>query len=808
MRRFIHCPSAPLPLCLALVALASAPVAASAQSIGAYNPPKSWPERPRRFDLVHQKIAISVDWSHLAIAGQLQTTVVATTATDTVRLDADHLAISSATDLKGKKLKYSADTTHVTVRLAKRAAPGDTVRFNLAYTGVPERGLYFVPRSHVVWTQGEAIETRSWVPTYDFPNDKATWEFLVTADSGMSVLSNGTLAGVTPAPGGKASVWHWVQDQPASTYLYSVVIGPFTVLHDQWRGRPVDYWVAPDTVPAGWRAFGETPSMIEIYSQVLGVNYPWPKYDQAIIPDFTYGGMENVSATTQTDLVLHGAEGEPEDNGRGLDAHELAHQWFGDLTTTATWSHAWLNEGLTTYMESVQNEKSRGWSAGQRSWYGQQQEAMAADLNQERPLVWGDTAADPIQLFFSGHIYPKGAQVAHQLRRLLGDSLFWAGMRRFLTDNAYKPVRTEDFAIAFERTANMDLDWFFDQWCYGIGYPKVKVTRAWDPASKVLAVTVSETQAIDSTHPFFRFPATIRIITADSVVRREIMVTRQEETFNLSLPQAPLSFRFDEGAWLLGTVTTDQAPAELAAMAMHDLEYGARNWALRAMASSTDPAADSARRFIVLNEREATLRQVALAQIAEHHDTADLPLIRATLRDPASGVRGGAIEAWAALDSTGARPAARLLLEHDPNTSVQSSAIAVLDPADPEIRDLLLARTAPGWPLGLRYSAADQIRNQPDPRVVEALIAMTDPSESRNLRQAALSLLSRRDDKTPAIETATKYLADPDPLFAATAVRVLARVGGDAAKVTLQQRLAVEHRVTVDDAIRQALAPH
>ena len=127
--------------------------------------------------------------------------------------------------------------------------------------------------------------------------------------------------------------------------------------------------MAPDTVPAGWRTFGETPSMIEIYSEVLGVNYPWPKYSQAIIPDFTYGGMENVSATTQTDLVLHGAEGEPEDNGRGLAAHELAHQWFGDLTTTATWSHAWLNEGLTTYMESVQNEKSRGWSAGQRSWY-------------------------------------------------------------------------------------------------------------------------------------------------------------------------------------------------------------------------------------------------------------------------------------------------------------------------------------------------------------------------------------------------------------------------------------------------------
>ena len=415
-----------------------------------------------------------MDWSRLAISGQVQTTLLATTATDTVRLDADHLTITGATDAKGRKLRFQFDSTHVTVRLPRKVQPGDAVQFTLTYTGVPERGLYFVPRSHVVWTQGEAIETRSWVPTYDFPNDKATWEFLVTADSGMSVLSNGTLKSVTPAPGGRGQVWRWVQEQPASTYLYSVVIGPLTVLRDQWRGRPVDYWVAPDTVPAGWRTFGETPSMIEIYSQVLGVNYPWPKYSQAVIPDFTYGGMENVSATTQTDLVLHGAEGEPEESGRGLAAHELAHQWFGDLTTTATWSHAWLNEGLTTYMESVQNEKSRGWSAGQRSWYNQQQEAMGADLNQERPLVWGDTLADPIQLFFSGHIYPKGAQVAHQLRRLLGDSLFWAGMQRFLTVNAYQPVRTENFAVAFEQVANRDLDWFFDQWVYGIGYPKVQ----------------------------------------------------------------------------------------------------------------------------------------------------------------------------------------------------------------------------------------------------------------------------------------------------------------------------------------------
>lgn len=784
-----------------------APSRASAQTIGAYTAPKVWPERPRRFDLIHQRIAISIDWSHRQVNGEVRTTIVATAPADTVRLDAANINFESATAANGKKLKFTTDSTHITVKLPKRFAAGDTVVFDLKYNAVPERGLYFVPRRHVVWSQGEAIETRSWIPTYDFPNDKTTWEFLVTADADQSVLSNGVLADVKPSADGKQKVWHWVQSEPASTYLYSVVIGPLVVLHDQWRGRPVDYWVSGDTVDAAWRTFGETPSMLEIYSQVLGVNYAWPKYAQSVIPDFTYGGMENVSATTQTDLVLHGPGGEPEQNGRGLAAHELAHQWFGDLTTTATWSNAWLNEGLTTYMESVQNEKSRGWAAGQLSWWGQQQAAMAADLNQVRPLVWGDTTGDPIQTFFSGHIYPKGAQVAHQLRRLLGDSLFWAGMHRFLSDNAHKPVLTPDFAIAFEKTANRDLDWFFNQWCYGIGYPKVKVTRSWDAGSNTLAVTVEETQPIDSLHPLFRFPVTIRLITADSVVRREIMVTKQKETFSLKVPGAPLSFRFDEGAWLLGQVTTDQTPAELSDMARHDLEFGARNWALRALDQSADSNADFARRLIVLNEREPSLREEALRQIAAGKNPANAGVARSALRDPVGSVRAAALAAAAVFDSSGTVQVARVMLQDDPNDGVRQQAAALLDPASKIDLDMLLKHTEAGWPLGLRQTSAFRMSKSADPRVVPALVKLTDPAEPRNLRQGALNLLAGRSDKADAIATATRYLADPDPLFASASVRTLAQVGGDAGKAKLNALLTTEKRVTVRSAIQGALKP-
>ena len=286
--------------------------------IGQYTPPRSWPQEPRRFDLLHQRIELRFDVPHRAIMGVVTTKVAITLApTDTIRLNAENLTIDRATDARGQVLRFTQDTARVTVRLARRAAVGDTVEFTLQYHGVPERGLYIVPRRNVIWSQGEATETRAWVPTYDASNDKTTWEFLVTVDSNMKVLSNGRLVGVTPANGGAQNVWHWSQEKPASTYLYSVVAGPFTILHDQWRGIPVEYYTYADTVNAAWRTFGETPAMIELYSQVLGVNFPWDKYDQSIIPDFTYGGMENVSATTQTDLALHSAASEPGNSGRG-----------------------------------------------------------------------------------------------------------------------------------------------------------------------------------------------------------------------------------------------------------------------------------------------------------------------------------------------------------------------------------------------------------------------------------------------------------------------------------------------------------
>ncbi|MGE0352086.1 MAG: M1 family aminopeptidase [Gemmatimonadales bacterium] len=795
---------------LLLATVLALPATAAAQAghvIGEYHEPRTWNAPPHGFDLLHQRIAVSFDMGRRLVSGEVTTTVVIRDQpAGSVRLDAGNLTIDAAADAQGRRLPFTFDTSSVTVRLPRRAAVGDTVVFSLRYHTVPERGIYFVPRRGVIWSQGEATETRNWVPTYDRSNDKTTWEFLVTADTGFKVLSNGRLVDTTRTADGRAMVWHWSQGEPASTYLYSVVVAPFTVLRDQWRGKPVDYWVAPDTVLAAWRSFGETPSMIEIYSRVLGVPYPWDKYDQAIIPDFTYGGMENVSATTQTDLALHTVSAEPEFSTRGLNAHELAHQWFGDYTTTANWANIWLNEGLTTYMESVQEEKSRGWEAAQWNWFNQQQAAMNADRNQERPLVWGEYQGDdPIVLFFSGHVYPKGAQVAHQLRRLLGDSLFWAGMHRFLVDNAHKPVTTADYAIAMEKVSGRDLDWFFDQWAYGIGYPKLNVTRRWDPASGTLTVDVEQTQTVDSLHPVFRFPVTVRVITADSVVRQEIMITQVKQSFRVRLPGPPLSFRFDEGGWLLGTVSTDQTPAELAAMAAHDLDFSARNWALRRLRGSTDTAAVSARRLIALNEHEPHLRAEAVTQLGGDSSAVSVAVVRAATGDPDSRVRAPALASLAKYDSTMAEDLAARLYRTDPSLVVRINALNLwARTGSAESQDAVLAAAGSDNPNPLRQQAAAMLGASKDPRAADVLAGLTGAVENRGLRTTALNSLARAFPDRAA-QVATRGLADEDPLYAVAAANTLGRVGGEAGKAALRQALTNETRVTVKAAIQRAL---
>ena len=234
----------------------------------------------------------------------------------------------------------------------------------------PRRGIYFTgPESaypnkpYQTWTQGQDEDSRYWFPTFDYPNQKATLEMRVRVPQGFTAVSNGAL--VAQKTEGAHTHFHYRLGHPIVPYLVSLVVAEFSFWEDAGpRGLPVQYFVAPGREEDGKRAFGNTPQMIEAFEKKLGVPFPYEKYAQTAVQDFIFGGMENASATTQTDRTLHDARAHPDFSSDPLVSHELAHQWFGDLVTCRDWSHGWLNEGFATFMERVWIENATGPGSG------------------------------------------------------------------------------------------------------------------------------------------------------------------------------------------------------------------------------------------------------------------------------------------------------------------------------------------------------------------------------------------------------------------------------------------------------------
>jgi aminopeptidase N len=292
------------------------------------------------------------------------------------------------------------------------------------------------------------------VPTYHYPTAKTTREFFIRSAKGERALSNGRLAGSTPV-GADSIEWHWVLEKPASTYLMTTVVGSYTVIQDRpaANGPTIGYWTYPDSVEAARRGFARTPDAVDLFSRKTGVPYPWPKYDQIVIPDFQFGGMENVTATSQNDAeILHPAAAMPQAYSGGLMSHELGHQWYGDLLTTRRWDDIWLNEGFATFMEQTFTDFDLGTDEGAFDRWQAQQQVIGADRAARRPIVYGKWEQSPFELFFSGHIYPKGATVLQMLRHQFGDSLFWKSMNRYTVDHEFNTVITDDLKVAFEQT--------------------------------------------------------------------------------------------------------------------------------------------------------------------------------------------------------------------------------------------------------------------------------------------------------------------------------------------------------------------
>lgn len=515
--------------------------------------------RSRDYDLQHSRVALRFDVDQKKVIGDVTHTLyLLRNDLDKVSFDSVGLHIETV-KLNKNDATFETTDKNLIVNLPKPGKIGEKLEIEIKYEGKPSKGLYFIlpdkdypNRPKQIWTQGESEDTRYYLPTYDYPNDRLTTETILTVPAEWLTVANGKLISTTDAGEGMKT-WTWRESEPSSTYLFTVVAGEFREVKDSWRGIPVDYYAPKDRADRLTVNYERTPAMIEYFSKRLGVEYPWEKYAQSMVDDFVAGGMENSSATTNTAASLRNAKLVPEfpTDEDALISHELGHQWFGDLVTTKDWGNIWLNEGFATFMETMWMEAHYGkdradyerWKT-MRAWF--QRHRLYA-----RPIVRRDFEDSGE---FDENVYDKGGLVLYMLRHQLGDDAFYAGLKHYLEVDRGKNVVTADLTKAIEEATHTNVDRFFDQWVYGAGAPKFEISYTYDAEKKQVALAVKQTQKVEGRVGLFRVPVDVEITNAGGPKLYPIVVSKATETFTFPSETAPQMVIFDKGTQVLKSV--------------------------------------------------------------------------------------------------------------------------------------------------------------------------------------------------------------------------------------------------------------
>lgn len=540
------------------------------------------PTPDRDFDVHHIRIEIEVDVRGESVEGNVTHTLSPLrTHLSRISLDSEHTTVSSVMLNGGKVLTFEAQEKHLEIDLGGEYGFEDTLDIKIEYISEPKLGLFFIlpdsvyPEKHLqAWTQGEDMDNHYWVPLHDYPNDRATFETILTVDKNLTAVSNGEL--VSSKTKGSKKTFHWRENYPMVAYLISFAIGDYKKVKDNHGKLPVNYWVYPEhSREDALRSFGKTPEMLELFDDIMGFPYPYEKYDQVLLEDFMFGGMENITLSHQTDKTMHTESARPDHSSDGLVAHELAHQWYGDLLTTRNWANAWLNEGLTSFMTLVWTAHDKGFEGGEYARLQSLKSVIRANNYNSRPVV--QYHYEKSWEVFDANIYAKGAIIMFMLKAHLGEEAFWRGLKHYTQKHAYENVETQDLKKAFEEATGQNLYWFFDQWLYTKGLPKLEVKTKYSRRNSTITMTVTQTQNIEETS-LFLLPVTV-VIDDGSITRHSIFIEESKQTFTFPSSGKPNMVLFDEGNLIPKYLTHKKSMHELVYQLNHAPHVNDRIWA-------------------------------------------------------------------------------------------------------------------------------------------------------------------------------------------------------------------------------------
>ena len=762
--------------------------------------PKFAPDRV--VDIVHILLEIEVDPSARTVAGTATLRATALTPTSSVELDAVELQIESV-HANSKKALFRHDGRKLRIDTPALAIDDELV-LDIAYRGAPRRGLYFTApddgyptKPTQAWTQGQDEDSRYWFPCFDSPHEKATSEVIATVPAAMFALSNGSLIS-DKTTGAKRTV-HWRLDVPHSCYLVTLAVGDFAKIETRWRDVPVIYYCERGKEAECERTLARTPEMIELFSTKFGVAYPYPRYSQVFVTDFIFGGMENTSATTLTDSVLVDERAALDYDIDSLVAHELAHQWFGDLVTCRDWGEGWLNEGFATYSEYIWREHYEGRDAADLELEEWGDSYLGEDSGRYRRTIATKLYDEPIDIF-DAHLYDKGGRVIHMLRHLLGDVAFDRSLAHYLTKHRHGLVESRDLARAVEDATGKVVDWFFSQWVIDFaGHPELDVTIHWDPATEIASVTVEQRQHVDAKTPLFRIPTEVRFRIDGADIDVPIEIREAKQTFLTKLAGEPTQAIFDPGHVVLATRNVDKPEPMWREELAHATLAIDRTAAAAALAKRGGRDAEAALVTALTDDPYWALRGAAAAALARTRTTSARDhLIERVKAEVHPRARRAIARALGELvhDAQVGAALAQLVEAGDASYFVEAEACLALGKVrSPRAGELLRkAARRDSFTDVIRQHAYRGLAEARDDSAIGLLAEGTNwghPAQGRRAAAGALAQLirGRRDREARDVrEKLELLLADRDFRVQAAAIEALG-VAGDAAAIPALRRL-------------------
>ncbi|CAM3801910.1 M1 family metallopeptidase [Sphingobacterium prati] len=531
-------------------------------------------------NLIHTKLDVHFDYKNQFLNGKEWVTLQPHFyPTDSLRLDAKGMDIKKIALVSGQQLvplKYTYDNSSLLIRLDRNYLSNEKYTIYLDYTAKPNllkaqgsaaindaKGLYFInpdesmpnkPRQ--IWTQGETEASSAWFPTIDRPNQKTTAEISMTVLDNYTSLSNGALVNQQKNNDGTRTDT-WKMDLPHAPYLFMMAVGDFKIYHDKYNNIPVDYYLEPKYAPYAKDIFGKTPAMMDFYGKTLGVPYPWNKYAQIVCRDYVSGAMENTTATLHGEHVQKTKRELLDDNEEGTIAHELFHQWFGDLVTAESWSNLTMNESFATFGEIIWHEHDGGKEKGDKSRFEKLQSYLKSTLNGNSPALARYYYHDKEDMF-DNISYAKGSLILYALKQQMGDTAFYQSLKKYLTENSFKTGEPQQLRLAMEEVTGKDWAPYFNQWYYKGGHPILKVTRKNE--NNMLVLNIDQVQ--DSAIQTFQLSLVIDIYTKEGKISKTVQLNQRTTQFTIPLASALEFIDIDPEKTLVGEIRIDKTEAD------------------------------------------------------------------------------------------------------------------------------------------------------------------------------------------------------------------------------------------------------